>query len=419
MTAAIAAARKGASVCVCDRMDRVGKKLLATGNGRCNLSNKDLYQGQSPPEQYISNNLDVAASILSQYDWRFTLRFFESLGLFTATEENTRIYPRTYQASSVLDALRAEMAVLDVVERCSAEALEILRTEAGFTTKIAESVPTGAGSAAKAPGKTRFDCIQSEKVILAAGGCAFPSLGSNGSGYALLKKYGHRLITPTPGLVQLRLEPDGARGLKGVRIDAKITLTRNDGTNLYQETGELIFSDSGVSGIPVLNASLRLPPLLEKKQPCWLKIDLLPEYNNNIILEIFNNRRLAHANRPMESLLSGLLHKKLTFPVLRSAQIAHAHRNIGGLSDQELHRLLPILKGWRHKINGTAGFDQAQITKGGLSLGEFDRATLESQKIPGVFAAGEILDVAAFCGGYNLQWAWASGFLAGSAAAAL
>ena len=419
MTAAIAAARKGASVCICDRMDRVGKKLLATGNGRCNLSNKDLYQGQSAPEQYISNNLDVAASILSQYGWRFTLQFFESLGLFATIEENTRIYPRTYQASSVLDALRAEMAALYVVERCSAEAVEILRTEAGFTTQIAESVPTGSGSAAKASNKTHLSFIQSGKVIIAAGGCAFPSLGSNGSGYALLKKYGHRLITPTPGLVQLRLEADGVRGLKGVRIDAKITLTLDNDTNLYQETGELIFSDSGVSGIPVLNASLRLPAKLEKNQPCWLKIDLLPEYSDDTILEIFNDRRQAHANRPMESLLSGLIHKKLTFPILRSAQIAHAHRNIGSLSDQELRRLPSILKGWRHKIDGTAGFDQAQITKGGLSLGEFDRTTLESKKIPGVYAAGEILDVAAFCGGYNLQWAWASGFLAGSAAAAL
>ncbi|MCL2164906.1 MAG: aminoacetone oxidase family FAD-binding enzyme, partial [Oscillospiraceae bacterium] len=420
ITAAIAAAHRGCGVVLADRMDRVGKKLLATGNGRCNLSNTRLSS-----DRYGGANVSLGFLVIEKYNLDFTLEFFRKIGLHTAVESGGRIYPRSFQASSVLDVLRAESSRMGVLELCSHDAVSVEKQDGGFTTRF----ESGAS-------------VQSRKVIIATGGKAAPHFGSNGGGYTLATRLGHRLTPLFPALVQIKLETAGIKGLKGVRLNGSASMLGRDGSVITCETGEFQFTEYGISGVPALNLSKYVYLFGANAKPrrrreeidrpetsgielgeielggnnLVLSLDLFPEFGNEQITSLFRERRTHLATYPIDFFFTGLVNKKLTPLLFSSSDIVRSNRTIGSMRDQEIAALSKVSKDWRLRINGTMSYSSAQTSYGGLALEDFNIPSLESKIVSGLYAAGEILDITGDCGGYNLQWAWSSGYAAGDAA---
>jgi len=424
LAAAISAARAGAAVMVADRMDRVGKKLLASGNGRCNLSNVNISGAN-----YHGAGAAPAFSIIERLGGNFITDYFKSVGVMTAVEDESRIYPRTFMASTVLNSLRSEASRLGVSELHGHEACDIAYRGGVFETKFINS-----------------NVIKSSRVILATGGKASSVHGSNGSGYALLQRFGHRLTAPVPALTQVCLSEPGIGGLKGVRIRAGLRLISlrdggdADGETIYAETGEILFTDYGISGIPALNLSNRLTPHLNagplnskahvydnekvniingKRARLFVSIDLFPECGNSELSEFLGTFMHYRNDMAASDLFCGILHKNIASHIVgRALGIkAGGESNIRIKANSEsIDKAVGTIKDWRHEITGVKGFDYAQVTYGGLAFDDFNVKTLESKKAKGIFAAGEVLDVAGDCGGYNLHWAWVSGYVAGASA---
>lgn len=384
-------------VVVLEKGDRVGRKILATGNGRCNLGNARI-----EPNRYHGEDPRFAEPLLHAWPTERILAFFRSIGLLFHTEEDGKIYPMSLSAASVLDLLRLEMARLGVEERC------------GFPVAALRPVPEGLFRLSAPDGRSLF----AHRVLVAAGGCAHPALGSDGSGHALLVSVGHRLVEPFPALVQLRCEPERVRSLQGQKVDAAVTLVAGD-RRLREEFGEVLFTEYGLSGPPVLQVS-RLAAGALREQPdrevrVWL--DLLPDTPLPAWEATLAKRAREAPDRPLEHFLTGLLAKRLAHWVLREAGAAPLSRSWGSLSAGDIGRIAACMKRMEFRLVGTQSFQQAQVTAGGIRTSGFLPTTFESRRVPGLYAAGEVLDIDGDCGGFNLHWAWASGMAAGEAAA--
>lgn len=392
LAAALAAAQTdpSAEIIVLEGLDRVGKKILATGNGKCNLTNSNL-----SPAHYHSSQPERLAEFLEAMPTTRTLDFFRSLGLFCAEEEMGRIYPNSRQASTVLDVLlnglrRRQVQVLTGVKIKSAEQLE-----RGFRLTAED-------------GRTFF----ADAVILTAGGRAAPKQGTDGSGFALARQLGHSYVTPYPCLVPLKCAEPVLKGLKGVRAHGTVTLERN-GAVLGQENGEIQFTDYGLSGIPLFQLSCLLGREPAGAELC---VDLLPDWSEEKLLSELRRQAKLDRSAALENFLPGLIHKKLLYALMKQANLSPLSRKVSSVKEQELRMLAKLLKYWRFHVTGTQGWEQAQVTGGGVPLAEI-AADFSSQRCPGLYLAGEVLDVVGDCGGYNLHWAWCSGMIAGTAAA--
>lgn len=390
MAAAIVAARNGADVAVFERMSRVGKKLLATGNGRCNITNTNLtvdsYHGGSP--RFI-------LGILDQFGVGRTLSFFGELGIEPFVEENGYVYPASNQSSSVLDVLRYEMEMLGVEVLCD----------------------TGVDRVEKAGRAFRCHCTNSreyavDRVVLAAGGKSSPSLGSNGSGFKIARKLGHTLKAPFPALVQIVLDSSWPKRLSGVRITARAEC-RMDGRFQSGAKGELLFTDYGISGIPALQISRAVSEHAGTDKNLSIHLDLFPDYSHGELVGLIAERIAHNPKKTLEMSFVGLLHKRLIPAILRESGFDSLCTPSGDLKRVETERIAFLLKNWIFRCGGVKSWMFSQVTAGGVDVGEVHSGTLESRIVPGLFFAGEILDVDGDCGGYNLQWAWASGYVAG------
>lgn len=386
LAAAVTAARNGVETVLLEHGNRLGKKLLSTGNGKCNLTNYDM-----KPEAFYGDQ-EFAWKVIGRYPVKDTLAFFESLGL-VMKDRNGYIYPNSGQASSVLDALRFELEHLGVEVECNCE---ILKIEKDLTVRT--SLGTRKGDA----------------VILAAGSKAAPGTGSDGSGYQLAKSLGHRIIKPLPALVQLRGQEKWLKTAAGVRAEGVVSLLI-DGKKTADERGEIQFTDYGISGIPVFQISRFASRALDEKKNVTAKLDLLPEMERPELDRFFKNRVKQQGYLPAEEFLNGVLNKKLGTVLLKTADIRPGSR-ASGLTEGQLYRLADAVKGLVVHVTATNPFEQAQVCCGGVDTREIDPATMESKLVKGLYMAGEILDVDGICGGYNLQWAWSSGFLAGMSA---
>ena len=459
LAAAVTAARRGAQVIVLEQKDRVGKKLLATGNGRCNFSNRDLSLA------HYHGDAAFVKAVLEKVALSETLQFFESIGL-VYREEAGRLYPYSNHASSVLDALRLAAACLSV------------REETGFAVCRVEK--RGGRFVLSAPDGRE---LHADRVIVASGGKASPSLGSNGGGYALLRSFGHTITRLYPSLVQLKTAPGTVKGMKGIRVYANARLYQTAGGGspcrqtkggesyqtagggspcrqtkggepyqtaggespcrqtkggepyqtagggspcrqtkggesyqtpggetslLKQEYGEVQFTDYGLSGIPIFNLS---QAAAGRKDLC-ISLDLLPQATDvqnllaNRITQLSVSPLPADSGmaRDLSSLFTGIFQKRVGELLVGragydAAQLVHAIHNLD----------FPVI--------GTMPWENAQVTSGGAVTAEFDPGTMASRLIPGLYACGEVLDVDGECGGYNLQWAWSTGILAGEGAA--
>lgn len=403
LCAALCAAGRapGARVLVLERAARVGRKLLATGNGRCNLSNTSV-----TAENYVTGSPAALGELLARRPEADPQAFFALLGLLLSAEEG-RVYPWCGQAAMVLDVLRAALAHAGVPELCGRAVTRIERGPAGFELWV----ENGPGA----------ECLRADRVVLAAGGAAAPQLGGCRDGFVLAQKLGHGCTTLEPGLTGLRCRPlpEGTAenllpGLKGLRVQAAVSLEAA-GRQLFCDEGEVQFGETGLSGIPVLQASLRLPqPQLPSAPQPQLVLDLLPQLSPGELLDLLRGRR--GAGGPLEELLLGTVPKKLGWALMKCAGLGLQGPS-AACSDAALTRLAALLKGWRFAVTDTQGWEGAQTTRGGVPLDEIDPATCESRRCGGLYLAGELLDAAGECGGFNLDWAFSTGLRAGSAAA--
>ena len=384
MAAAIWAARSGNEVLLFERQSRVGRKLLATGNGRCNLSNTNLdfsnYHGEDP---------DFAKFALDSFPVSKTLRWFDSLGLYTVTERSGRVYPYSDQANSVVDVLRFALQQENVQILTDFEVTKARKTADGFLVESRDSQ------------------ILCDKLIIACGGLAGTKLGGTMSGYQLLRSFGHHATKLRPALVQIKSSWQGCASLKGVRANCHAAIYHNG--ELYSEsTGELQFTQYGLSGPVIFEIS---------RDVCqgageWVcKLDFIPDYSADNLEYILECRRKKAL--PVEDFLTGILHNRLGRVLTQAAQI-RGNRPASELTDAEIRDLCGIIKGFEVPLTETLGMDSAQVTAGGILTSEFDPETMESRLVSGLYACGEVLDIDGDCGGYNLQWAWSSGALAGT-----
>ena len=386
MLAALTAAENPQNeVTLLERQARVGRKLLATGNGRCNLTNRNL-----SPACYHGTDPDFVRPALAAFGAEDALRYFGALGLLTVTEPSGRVYPLSDQANSVVDVLRFAMESRGVAVVGSTDVLELAKKARGW--RVAATTGEWYG----------------EKVIVAAGGCAGKKLGGTHSGYRLLGQLGHRCTSLAPSLTQLKTEPAWVRALKGVRADGRMVL-KAGGRTLGASEGELQFTDFGVSGPAAFELS-RAASVTEGEKT--LLVDFLREYSLDDARALLAARREAFPNLPAEELLSGTLQSRLGKTILRRCGVAPA-KAAREVTDGELDAAAAMIKCYPLAVEGVMGMDSAQVTAGGIMTSEFRADTLESRLAPGVFAAGEVLDIDGDCGGYNLQWAWSSGRLAG------
>ncbi len=388
MMAAITAARNGAQVTILEKNDRVGKKILSTGNGKCNLGNLQL----SALEYY--GDRDRIGRLLEAFDTEETIRFFNGLGLLLK-EKNGYLYPLCEQAAVVLDALRFELQTLQVEVVTQVAVQKIECGKKGWVVSYPD-------------GKRTFDA-----VILAVGGRAASKTGSDGSGYTLAGELGHTLVEQVPALVQLKCKEDYMKAVSGVRAEAALQLYA-DGEWLASEQGELQLTDYGVSGIPVFQLSRIANYALWEGRKVSLHIDLLPGMEGEALEQMQLSRKLLLHQRTAEEFFTGTLNKKVITLFLRLAGIKPTQM-IEEVKKSQMQKVYDLMKDWTLEITSHNGFENAQVTAGGVPLNEVSD-TMESCLNPGLFLAGELLDVDGKCGGYNLQWAWCSGYLAGLAA---
>ena len=387
MFAAITAANRGQKVLLLERNDRLGKKLLITGKGRCNVTNDCSAQDVL---QNTPRNGRFLYSAMTAYPPEKVKAFFEDRGCALKTERGNRVFPVTDKAYSVLDCLQNELR----------------RSRVTVKTARVKSILTEDGRACGV--QTQNETIDAKWVILATGGASYPTTGSTGDGYAMASSLGHTVIPAEGSLVPLETEGHDAQDMQGLSLrNCGVKLLNGKGKVLYKDFGELLFTHFGVSGPTVLSASCHL-----KGEGCRLVIDLKPALEDNKLDERIQRDMEMYKNRSMENALTDLLPRSMIPVVLRRLEIDPAMQ-ANSLTRQKRRSLVELLKAFDLTVTGKRPVAEAIITSGGVKVSEIDPKTMESKKVPGLYFAGEIIDCDAYTGGFNLQIAWATAYAAG------
>lgn len=387
MMAAITAKRAGNDVVLIEHNDRVGKKILSTGNGRCNFTNI-----MQRPEFYHSDHPHFQENVLNQFGAQDVIAFFSELGIYTKNR-NGYIYPYSDQATAILDVLRFELKRLNIELKLSEQIETIAKDKNTFFVK------------------TNSGIYEGKSLIIATGGKAASKTGSDGSGYQYAKNFGHKIIPVVPALVQLKCDGKEFKHLAGIRTQAKIKLYVDERV-MAQDEGELQLTNYGISGIPVFQVSrFASKGLLEKKRVSAM-LDFMPDFTSKEFLSYMKQRYENNREKKVDEFFVGLLHKNLISTFLKKCNISPS-QEIKHLSPEEFQNLCRVIKEYRVAIIGTNSFEQAQVCAGGVDTKELNPNTLESKKMKGLYFVGEIIDVDGICGGYNLTWAFASGYIAG------
>lgn len=399
MMAAATAASKGARVALLEHKDDIGKKILATGNGRCNFTNTDMSVNRFHGSKALIKNG------LSQFDYADTIRYFEKLGI-PAYDNAGYIYPNSRQAASVVAAFRMELMRLHVDVKTGIKITEIkaARITAKDTNTTANPscycIQTDKGS------------FESKKLIIACGLTASPKLGSDGSLFRMIEVLGHHIQKPLPALCGFSCEGLNFKKITGVRCEATVASVI-DGQMTEQNTGELQLADYGISGIPVFQISSLMSRALDKGQRVEVIIDFLPAFSDDSLYRYIKDRSTAITdNRSLNEMLNGLLNNKLLLELIHKSGVSPDKKG-RLLTDDDCESLKRSIKHTAVSVRNPRGTEFAQVCAGGIYTKEIDVRTLESKIHPGLYFCGELLDVDGICGGYNLQWAWTSGYIAG------
>lgn len=376
------------SVAILEQLSRVGKKLITTGNGQCNISNLRINL-----DRYHSENQPFAEYALKNYDNYFAADFFSELGVVFTYDETGRAYPFSFQASSVVDSLRFALDDYGVDTLVDTTVLSYQKKGNFF------NINTNNGD---------FVC---ESLIVAAGLYSGGNrLGSNGSMLKLLKKAGYKTVKTTPAIVQLKTETDVVKSLKGIKVDADVNLSIN-GSAFRGEFGEVLFCDYGLSGPPVMQLSREV----ERQQGVkTISLDLMWEYSFDSVCDMLSFRSVALKNRNLDEFLTGMLNKRVGQAIIKMCGLKLSD-SVTSLKISDIKKIASTIKGMKFNVTSTTGFENSQVTAGGLDTTQFNPQTMESNREKGLYCIGEILDVDGDCGGFNLQWAWSSAFCASNA----
>lgn len=373
------------SVAVLEQLSRVGKKLIATGNGRCNITNRNI-----DISRYHSENPEFCRFALEKFSGLATENFFEKLGVVFTYDETGRAYPYSLQASSVVDALRYAAFDRGIDTYTEAEVVAVEKKNGGYTIK------------------TDGDVFFARTVVMAAGMLSGgKKTGSTGSVFSMLKKAGYKTVEPSPAIVQLRTETAATRQLKGIKVNALAGLY-NFGRPVRAEYGEVLFCDYGLSGPPILQISRETG---RRSGKYTVVLDLAVEYSNEEFYRMLLKRRETLGTHKAEEFFTGLLNKRVGQVIVKLCRIA-LNTEVSAMTDKDLKLLANTVKSFEFAVTGNCGFENSQVTAGGLSTDGFEAKTMMSKKDAGLFAVGEILDVDGDCGGFNLQWAWSSAMCA-------
>ena len=387
MAAALAASEyENAQIVLMERQARLGKKLSATGNGRCNLSNLHANEGG-----YHGDEPGFHEYALSQYPPEETLEWFSKLGLYTVTEPSGKVYPYSDQANSVVDVLRFSLNCFNTQVLTDFEVMKVKKAGDVFSVT------------------SKDQTLEFDKLIIACGGLAGTKLGGTMAGYKLLRSFGHKCTKLRPTLVQVKTSWPGVSALKGVRANCHAAIY-HDGQLHRESLGEIQFTEFGLSG-PVIFEISRDACQSAGDWEC--RLDFLPDLPAQKLMRPLMMKRNSNLNA--EDLFTGILHNRLGRVIVKEAGLK-ANTSIFHLYDSQLEEVISLAKDFRVTLTEPLGMDAAQVTAGGIVTNEFDPTTMESKLVPGLYACGEVLDVDGDCGGYNLQWAWSSGRLAGKCA---
>ena len=405
--AAITAAQAGADVHIFEKNEKPGKKLYATGNGRCNLTNLHMDDSCYHTRTADKNGSSLIHSAIERYSPADQIRFFADLGV-PVYDRDGYVYPRTNQAQTVVRALEKRIAALGIRVHTGCPVRKIRRSQQG--TKADDAV-------------FYVDCNDREArafdtVILCTGGMAGPQYGTTGDGYRLAASFSHKISTPLPALTALECKGQFLKRAAGVRCRAAVTLyTGNDKKQIREgrEEGEVQMTDYGISGIPVMQISGMAARLLESKQRVFVQIDFLPEFSDSAFSDEIERRMREDRSQMLGDLFLGLVHKKI-LDLLLAEKGLQAEMKARRIDDAGIRQILQSMREYTLEVIQVKSFKQAQVTSGGILLEDTD-ADFQSRLQPGLFFAGEVLDVDGRCGGYNLQWAFATGYIAGLAAA--
>ncbi len=386
LVAAIVATRKGAKVRIFEKNPKIGRKILATGNGRCNITNQSIklsnYHGENP--SFINVSID-------RFNTSTCRAFFNELGIEMLEGQDGRLYPKSHQSSSVVELLVYECKRLGVEFLLSNEVTQIKKENDRFVLQIND--------------KNEY----TQKILISTGGLAMPTLGSCDSGYRFAQNFGHTIIPTYASLVQLVCKED-LKSISGVKIEGIIEILI-DRQSVRAKSGDLLFANYGISGSAVLDVSRSIGRALERGCEVIAKLDLMPEYSKEQLKNILQKRVKFSHGKSVSLWLDGFINSKLAKFVAKDLQI----ENADNLNTKDIVKLAYMLKNMKLKVIDTKGFKSAEVTAGGVNTDEINPQTLESKLQKGLFFSGEVLDIDGDCGGYNLHWAWASGYSAGLA----
>ena len=385
ITAAVSAAEQGDRVLLLEAQAALGRKILASGNGRCNLMNTH------PPVYYGDSSF--AADVLRFCPPERIRRFWERYGLHLRADEAGRVYPCTFQAASVMDALRLAMRKNRVTCLLQQRVTGLKADADGFCVQTQQQ-----------------DLFEAKRIILAAGGPAQPKLGGREDGPQLLRPFGHKAAPFIPSLTPLITDARSVSGLAGIRVRAQVQIW-TDGRETHRETGEVLFTQDGLSGICIMQCARFVTPGMSR---CRLNLihDLFPD-SESAVRELMRRKALFPEEDPV-SLIAGICLPKVAFAVCKQAGLPMRGEKNADLSEEQVRAIVGSLSGYTLQIIGRKGFDQAQVSAGGLDCSAFSPETMASLRTSGLHAAGEMLNVDGDCGGYNLMFAWATGILAGT-----
>jgi predicted Rossmann fold flavoprotein len=412
LIAAITAKDLGMDVAIIEATNRIGKKILTTGNGRCNISNASIDETikfyskntdvkHERPKRYHGEQTFFHLPVLNAFKVEDTINFFKMLGLPIITLEEDKMYPMSLQASSVIDVFRFALTEREIPVYEEHKVFKINPLKESFTVCCKTS-----------EGEINYSC---NKIIVCTGGKAAPNTGSDGSGYNILKELGHTIVTPIPALVQLKLDYKNLKALSGIKFQGAAEVLVNNKV-LRKDFGEVLYTDYGISGPPIIQLSRIASYNLNKKNKVTINVDMLPELSPEDVENTLETHWALLGHRSINDSFIGIINKKIIPILLKEAGIDNIHKPCWELEWNEKKALYKLLKAWEFNVIDTNSFSNAQVTAGGISTKDVASDTLESKLIPNLYMAGEVLDVDGDCGGYNLQWAWSSGYVAAHSA---
>ncbi|MEE0931208.1 MAG: aminoacetone oxidase family FAD-binding enzyme [Acutalibacteraceae bacterium] len=395
---AVALAKNGikCKTVILEHHKRTGRKLMATGNGRCNLSNENIYNSS-----YHGTAKNNALDIFKRYDCEYITTYFKEIGLITSSDTEGRIYPISNNVSSVLDSIRNYISSKGIIEMCETTVNSIEKNKKGYILICDNNLK-----------------IFAKFVVLACGGKASPKLSTDGAGYLLLKQMDIKVSPLVPSLTMVKCIDKSLNSLKGLRIRGNASLVV-DGKVIDTQKGEIQFANGALSGICIFQLSRFVNEFFicgtvkgVKTKNLKIILDIMPDYSKEECRKLITERMSLIGNYPIENFFDGLLHKKAGIVILKKCGINNFSRKIATLTKKEINKLALILKNWEFTPSTQSDFENAQVTAGGAYAYEMDFSSMESKKNRNLYITGELADLDGVCGGYNLHWAWCSGIIA-------